>query len=76
MRKYTQRELRRLVSVGSAKLLESDFDDTSDFIKNHDFDKVGYSSGIYGISGGLIRDRKSGELYAITARNTTLMMIF
>lgn len=76
MRKYTQRELKHLVKTGAAKILNLNFSDTKDFIENCNFDKIGYSEGVYGINGGLIQDKKSGELYAITARNTTLMMIF
>lgn len=39
-------------------------------------EKVGYSSGLYGINGGLIQDRKTGDFYAITARNANLFIIF
>lgn len=76
MEKYTQKELRRLISIGAAKLLDGTFQDIQKFIHTHNIDKIGYSSGIYGINGGLIRDCDSGDLYAIPARNSTLFMIF
>lgn len=37
-------------------------------------EKVGYSSGIYGINGGLIQNTETGEYYAITARNSNLFL--
>lgn len=39
-------------------------------------EKVGYSFGTYGINGGLIQNTKTGEYYAITARNSNLFRIF
>jgi len=47
-----------------------------DFLHAHSLEKVGYSSGVYGINGGLLQDSKTGQLYAITARNTALAMAF
>lgn len=76
MEKYTQKELKRLISVGVAKLLNGNFEEISQFIHTHNIDKIGYFSGIYGINGGLIRDCDNGVLYAIPARNSTLFMIF
>lgn len=37
---------------------------------------IGYSFGVYGINGGLLQDRTSGESYAVTARNSTLFRLF
>ena len=38
--------------------------------------KIRYSTGYYGINGGLFRDNDTGILYAITARNSDLFKIF
>ena len=39
-------------------------------------ERVGYSSGVYGINGGLLQDTETGEQFAIIARNSTLMRLF
>lgn len=70
MRKYTQKELKAYVTDGIAK----------DITTAHDFqaiperyDKIGYSSGVNGGNGLLLRG-ESGQLYAITARTTALFI--
>ena len=72
MRKYTQKELKNLVSIGAAVNLTNE---PAERIPAR-YDKIGYSSGIYGINGGLIRDTDTGTVYAITARNSMLARIF
>lgn len=74
MRKYTQKELRELVRLGVAE------DYTN---KPHEYaytlnrlEKVGYSTGVYGMNGGLVRDPETGTLYAIIGRCTNLFIIF
>ena len=77
MRKYTQRELKNLVNIGAAQSLTNyDFNMMKEFLHSRRLDKLGYSSGVYGINGGLLQDTETGELFAITARNTALMMAF
>lgn len=77
MKKYAQRYFKDLVREGKAHDLTGyDFNTLSTWIRAHSYNKIGYSSGIYGINGGLIQDTETGELYAITARNSALMMIF
>lgn len=39
-------------------------------------DKVGYSTGIYGINGGLVQDPEKGTLYAIIGRCSNLFILF
>ena len=39
-------------------------------------EKVGYSSGVYGINGGLVQDTETGTLYAIIGRCTNLFILF
>lgn len=77
MRKYTQKALRELVRIGAAENVTNyGFTEMRDFLRVHDLEKVGYSSGVYGINGGLLKDTQTGTLYAITARNTALSMAF
>lgn len=39
-------------------------------------EKIGYSSGVYGLNGGLLQGRESGNYYAITARSSNLFYFF
>ena len=68
MKRYTQKELRRLVNNGTA----------IDLTKSHDradigepYSQVGYAKGIYGCNGKLL-EGESGQLYAITTSTSAL----
>lgn len=78
MRKYTQRELKTLVRTGAAVDITSH--GTAEYKalieKEKDLDKLGYSSGIYGLNGGLLQGQETGTLYAITARSTAVFIYF
>lgn len=78
MRKYTQRELRALVRTGAAVDITNH--GTAEYKtlreKEKDLDKLGYSSGMYGINGGLLQGQETGTLYAITARSTAAFIYF
>lgn len=75
MRKYVISELRAMVRLGLAEDVTNA--DPGELLKlAAGCDKVGYSCGVYGISGGLLQDRKSGDFYAITARNSNLARVF
>ena len=66
MRKYTLRELRDYIRTGAAINLTNA---TLDSVRQlPPLNKIGYSSGVYGINGGLLQDPKTGQLYAVTAR--------
>lgn len=39
-------------------------------------DKIGYSSGVYGLNGGLVEDMETGQLYAIIGRCSNLFILF
>ena len=70
MKKYTLKELKRLISIGAAKdvthsRMRSDIPEP--------YTKIGYSCGIYGCNGMLLQG-ESGRLYAITARSAALFM--
>lgn len=74
MIKYTQKELRQLVRMGVA---EDYTNKPSDYIYTlNRLTKVGYSSGVYGINGGLIQDSETGTLYAIIGRCSNLFILF
>lgn len=74
MRKYKQRELRDLVRLGVAE------DYTNKPIEHiytlRRLEKVGYSTGVYGINGGLAEDTETGQLYAIIGRCANLFILF
>lgn len=72
MREYTLKELKELCRLGMAKNITNA--KPEEIPQN--YEKIGYSSGTYGINGGLIQDKNTGEYYAITARNSNLFRIF
>lgn len=75
MRKYTQRELKNLVKLGIVNdLTNATAAEVMEQWKHAE--KVGYSSGVYGINGGLIQNTETGKYYAITASNSNLFRIF
>ena len=68
MKKYTQKELRRLVDLGVAL----------NITKSHSredlgerYEQVGYSKGIYGCNGKLLQG-ESGQMYAIIGATSAL----
>ncbi len=77
MRKYTQRELKAAVALGYAEDI-TNYSDTEiyNLSKGAELEKVGYTSGIYGIAGGLLEDKNTGKKYAILARNSVLFYFF
>lgn len=77
MKKTTQSTIKSYVRTGAAvDITNYSFETMRDFIHAHSLEKIAYSSGLYGINGGLLQDRDSGKLYAITVRNSALMMAF
>lgn len=78
MRKYTQKELKAFVRTGAAVDITNH--GTAEYKalinKEKGLEKLGYSSGIYGISGGLLEGQETGTLYAITARSTAVFIYF
>lgn len=74
MRKYTQKQLRELVRLGCA---EDYAHKPSEYIYTlRRLDKIGYSSGVYGLNGGLVEDMETGTLYAIIGRCANLFILF
>lgn len=77
MRKTTVRAIKNYIIDGVAvDITAYTFEQTKEFLRKHTIEKVAYSSGMYGINAGLIQDVASGQLYAITSRNSVLFMIF
>lgn len=74
MRKYTQKELRQLVRLGVAEDYTNKSSDCA-LVLNR-LDKIGYSTGKYGINGGLVQDPETGSLYAIIGRCANLFIVF
>lgn len=78
MRKYGQRELKALVRSGAAVDISNHDNNARHELEALEgyLDKVGYSSGVYGLNGGLLQGHNSGKLYAITARTSALFIYF
>ena len=77
LRKMTQKQIKDYVRDGAAiDITNYGFDEMDQFLREHNIDKIAISRGVYGMNGGLLQDRNTGELYAITARNSALMMAF
>lgn len=71
MKQYKQKELKSLVNSGAAIDITTADEDR---IPRH-YDKLGYSHGVNGMNAGLIQDRDSGLLYAVTSRSSNLFRI-
>ena len=69
--RYTQSELKQLVKQGLATDI-TNVEVTSDM---YNLEKVGVSFGINGMNGALLKNKKTGEYYVITARNTNLFRL-
>lgn len=69
MIQYTQKYFKALVKSGAAIDVTNDVERT--ILEN--YDKIGYSRGVYGCNGLLLRGY-SGQLYAVTARTTAIFL--
>ena len=76
MKKYTQKELKNLVSLGVAEDITRGDNDTRENIISTEgyYTQIGYSAGVYGCNGMLLQGHKTGKLYAITARTTAIFI--
>ena len=68
MKKYTQKELRRLVELGIALNITKSHNRTD---VGERYEQVGYSKGIYGCNGKLLQG-ESGQMYAIIGATSAL----
>ena len=77
MTKYTIKQLKQL----SLDEVAFDITNISDFNLNqlqaheNGFDKIGISIGTYGMNGALLKGWKTGRLFVITTRNSTLFRL-
>ena len=77
MTKYTLKNLKQFihdeVAFDIANINSSDLDQLESYEKG--FEKIGISSGTYGMNGALLKGYTTGGLYVITARNSTLFRL-
>ena len=71
MKKITQKAIRKTCAVD---ITNYSFDQANDLMKAHTLRTVAMSFGVYGMNGALFED-ENGELYKITARNSTLFQM-
>lgn len=73
MKRYTLRELKNLVELGAAIDISNAPTSLDQYRR---LDPIGVSHGKHGMNGGLLRDNQTGQLYAITSRNSALFFYF
>lgn len=75
MERYTQRELRRLISIGAALDLEEEHKKAEELglYVIPGLSQIGYSSGTRGRNGGLLKG-PDGILYACAHRSSVLSL--
>ena len=71
MKKTTRKAIRETYAMD---ITNYSFDQANDLMNKHTLRTVAMSFGVYGMNGALFED-ESGELYKITARNTTLFQM-
>ena len=71
MKKTTRKAIRATCAID---ITNYSFDQANDLMKAHTLRTVAMSFGVYGMNGALFEDEK-GELYKITARNSTLFQM-
>lgn len=76
MKKTTLSFIKDYVKKGLAEDINGIKFEEMKKINRHSLEKLYYSTGIYGINGGLFKDLETGKLYAITKRNSTLYYFF
>ena len=76
MRKFKQKEVREMARMGMATNITNYSLEECQKLNEKNLIREGYSSGIYGINGGLLKDMDTGEFYVITTNNSTLLYFF
>ena len=71
MMKTTQKAIRETCAID---VTNHSFDQINDLMNAHNLQTVAMSFGIYGMNGALFQD-ENGDLYKITARNSTLFQM-
>lgn len=76
MRKFKQKEFREMARMGMAMNITNYSLEECQKLNEKNLIREGYSSGIYGINGGLLKDMDTGEFYVITTNNSNLLYFF
>lgn len=71
MKKITRKAIRETCATD---ITSYGFDQANDLMNAHTLRTVAMSYGVYGMNGALFED-ENGELYKITARNSTLFQM-
>ena len=71
MMKTTQKAIRETYAID---ITNYSFDQADELMNKHNLQTIAMSFGVYGMNGALFKD-ENGELYKITARNTTLFQM-
>ena len=71
MKKTTRKAIRETYAMD---ITNYSFDQANDLMNKHTLRTVAMSFGVYGMNGALFQD-ENGELYKITARNSTLFQM-
>ena len=71
MMKTTRKAIRETYAID---ITNYSFDQANDLMNTHTLRTVAMSFGVYGMNGALFED-ENGELYKITARNSTLFQM-
>ena len=71
MKKTTRKAISEMRATN---ITNYSFDQANDLMNAHTLRTVAMSFGVYGMNGALFEDEK-GELYKITARNSTLFQM-
>lgn len=64
--------LKDIKNANATNITNYSFEECKALNKSADLDKIAVSSGVYGVNGALLEDRKTGERYKITSRNSVL----
>ena len=71
MKKITRKAIRETCATD---ITNYSFDQANELMNAHNLRTVAISYGVYGMNGALFED-ENGELYKITARNSTLFQM-
>ena len=71
MKKTTRKAIRETYAMD---ITNYSFDQANDLMNKHTLRTVAMSFGVYGMNGALFED-ENGDLYKITARNSTLFQM-
>ena len=71
MKKITRKTIRETYAMD---ITNYSFDQANELMNKHTLRTIAISFGVYGMNGALFQDEK-GDLYKITARNSTLFQM-